>query len=78
MKDAATQSNPNPAVVSLAQLLAEQPAAPPPGWIEPGLSVVGRSTFTSAFPRRCTKHSSTRLRRVGISIRAFADSSAIV
>ncbi|HZD39565.1 MAG TPA: hypothetical protein VE131_02510 [Terriglobales bacterium] len=25
------------AVLSLAQLLAEQPAAPPPGWIEPGL-----------------------------------------
>src|ERR1700757_2832609 len=25
------------AVLSLAQLLAAQPAAPPPGWIEPGL-----------------------------------------
>jgi len=32
MKDAAAKT-----VASLAQLLTEQPAAPPPGWIEPGL-----------------------------------------
>lgn len=37
MKDAAAKNSPKAAVLSLAQLLAEQPAAPPPGWIEPGL-----------------------------------------
>src|SRR6266436_4391566 len=37
MKEAAAKSARKPAVVSLAQLLTEQPAAPPPGWIEPGL-----------------------------------------
>ena len=37
MKEAAAKTPPKPAVLSLAQLLAEQPAAPPPGWIEPGL-----------------------------------------
>src|SRR5437762_2251024 len=31
------RSPPQAAVLSLAQLLAEQPAVPPPGWIEPGL-----------------------------------------
>jgi len=36
MKDGA-RNPPKTAVLSLAQLLAEQPAAPPPGWIEPGL-----------------------------------------
>jgi hypothetical protein len=36
VKDGA-QNSPKLAVRSLAQLLAEQPAAPPPGWIEPGL-----------------------------------------
>ena len=37
MKEAAAKSPPKPTVLSLAQLLTEQPAAPPPGWIEPGL-----------------------------------------
>ena len=37
MKDSAANSASKTAVVSLAQLLTEQPAAPPPGWIEPGL-----------------------------------------
>jgi hypothetical protein len=37
VKEAATKTPPKPAVLSLAQLLTEQPAAPPPGWIEPGL-----------------------------------------
>jgi len=36
VKDSAKIS-PKTAVLSLAQLLAEQPAVPPPGWIEPGL-----------------------------------------
>ncbi len=37
MKEAAVKAPPKRAVLSLAQLLTEQPAAPPPGWIEPGL-----------------------------------------
>src|SRR5713226_7752806 len=37
MKDTAANNSPQSTVVSLAQLLTEQPAAPPPGWIEPGL-----------------------------------------
>src|ERR671923_1252557 len=37
MKDSATKNPPPTTVLSLAQLLAEQPAAPQPGWIEPGL-----------------------------------------
>src|SRR5438552_14083485 len=51
MKDAATQSNPNPAVVSLAQLLAEQPASPPPGWIEPGLLPPQGMLFVGGEPK---------------------------
>src|SRR5438874_6515147 len=51
MKDAATQSTPNPAVVSLAQLLAEQPAAPPPGWIEPGLLPPAGILFVGGEPK---------------------------
>src|SRR5438552_14390160 len=51
MKDAATQSNPNPAVVSLAQLLAEQPASPPPGWIEPGLLPPQGILFVGGEPK---------------------------
>ncbi|HEY1160554.1 MAG TPA: AAA family ATPase, partial [Terracidiphilus sp.] len=51
MKDAATQSNPKPAVVSLAQLLAEQPAAPPPGWIEPGLLPPQGILFVGGEPK---------------------------
>src|SRR5205085_6360431 len=37
VKDSAAKRSPKTAVLSLAQLLAEQPAAPPPGWIETGL-----------------------------------------
>jgi len=37
MKDSAAKNPPRAAVFSLAQLLAGQPAVPPPGWIEPGL-----------------------------------------
>jgi hypothetical protein len=37
VKEAAGKNSSKTAVLSLAQLLAEQPAAPPPGWIEPGL-----------------------------------------
>src|SRR5512133_1745940 len=51
MKDAATQSTPKPAVVSLAQLLAEQPAAPPPGWIEPGLLPPQGILFVGGEPK---------------------------
>ena len=51
MKHAATQSNPKPAVVSLAQLLAEQPAAPPPGWIEPGLLPPQGILFVGGEPK---------------------------
>ena len=37
MKDSAAKNLQKATVVSLAQLLTEQPAVPPPGWIEPGL-----------------------------------------
>jgi len=37
VKNSAAKNPPKGAVLSLAELLAEQPAAPPPGWIEPGL-----------------------------------------
>jgi len=37
VKDTSAKTPPKPAVLPLAQLLTEQPAAPPPGWIEPGL-----------------------------------------
>jgi AAA domain len=37
VKDGTAKNSPQAAVLSLAQLLAEQPATPPPGWIEPGL-----------------------------------------
>jgi hypothetical protein len=37
VKDGAGKNPAKTAVLSLAQLLAGQPAAPPPGWIEPGL-----------------------------------------
>ena len=37
MKEAAAKTLPKPSVLSLAQLLTEQPASPPSGWIEPGL-----------------------------------------
>src|SRR5881394_192868 len=51
MKDAATPASPKPAVLSLAQLLAEQPAAPPPGWIEPGLLPPAGILFVGGEPK---------------------------
>src|SRR5881394_3466621 len=51
MKDAATPAAPKPAVLSLAQLLAEQPAAPPPGWIEPGLLPPAGILFVGGEPK---------------------------
>ncbi len=43
--------SPKPAVLSLAQLLAEQPAAPPPGWIEPGLLPPAGILFVGGEPK---------------------------
>jgi AAA domain len=43
--------SPKPAVLSLAQLLAEQPAAPPPGWIEPGLLPPSGILFVGGEPK---------------------------
>jgi len=40
-----------PAVVSLAQLLAQQPAAPPPGWIEPALLPPEGILFVGGEPK---------------------------
>lgn len=42
---------PKTAVLSLAQLLAEQPAAPPPGWIEPGLLPPQGILFVGGEPK---------------------------
>ena len=51
MKDTAAKTPPQPAVLSLAQLLAEQPAAPPPGWIEPGLLPPQGILFVGGEPK---------------------------
>ena len=51
MKEAAAKTPPKPAVVSLAQLLTEQPAAPPPGWIEPGLLPPAGILFVGGEPK---------------------------
>ncbi|MFH1873371.1 MAG: AAA family ATPase [Pseudomonadota bacterium] len=40
-----------PSVLSLAQLLTEQPAAPPPGWIEPGLLPPQGILFVGGEPK---------------------------
>src|SRR2546425_1928990 len=40
-----------PTVLSLAQLLVEQPAAPPPGWIEPGLLPPEGILFVGGEPK---------------------------
>ncbi len=48
MKDTAS---PKSTVVSLAQLLTEQPAAPPPGWIEPGLLPPQGILFVGGEPK---------------------------
>ena len=50
MKESA-KASPKPAVLSLAQLLAEQPAAPPPGWIEPGLLPPSGILFVGGEPK---------------------------
>ncbi len=50
MKESA-KSSPNPAVLSLAQLLAEQPAATPPSWIEPGLLPPTGILFVGGEPK---------------------------
>ena len=42
---------PKTAVLSLAQLLAEQPTAPPPGWIEPGLLPSQGILFVGGEPK---------------------------
>ena len=51
MKDSATKNPPPTTVLSLAQLLAEQPAAPPPGWIEPGLLPPQGILFVGGEPK---------------------------
>ena len=51
MKEAAAKTPPKPAVLSLAQLLTEQPAAPPPGWIEPGLLPPEGILFVGGEPK---------------------------
>jgi RecA-family ATPase len=51
VKDSAARNSPKTAVLSLAQLLAEQPAAPPPGWIEPGLLPPQGILFVGGEPK---------------------------
>ncbi len=51
MKDGAGQHPPKTAVLSLAQLLVDQPAAPPPGWIEPGLLPPQGILFVGGEPK---------------------------
>ena len=50
MKESA-QASPKPAVLSLAQLLTEQPASPPPAWIEPGLLPPQGILFVGGEPK---------------------------
>jgi Mrp family chromosome partitioning ATPase len=51
MKDGAGKNPPKPAVLSLAQLLADQPTAAPPGWIEPGLLPAQGILFVGGEPK---------------------------
>jgi RecA-family ATPase len=51
MKDGAAKHVSPPAVLSLGQLLAGQPAAPPPGWIEPGLLPPQGILFVGGEPK---------------------------
>jgi Mrp family chromosome partitioning ATPase len=51
VKQSAAKAAPKPAVLSLAQLLTEQPAAPPPGWIEPGLLPPSGILFVGGEPK---------------------------
>src|SRR5260370_22619390 len=51
MKDTASKNAAKSTVVSLAQLLTEQPATPPPGWIEPGLLPPQGILFVGGEPK---------------------------
>ena len=51
MKDTAAKSPSKPVVLSLAQLLTEQPDTPPPGWIEPGLLPPQGILFVGGEPK---------------------------
>src|SRR6266851_1088736 len=51
MKESAAKSSSKPAVLSLAQLLTEQPDTPPPGWIEPGLLPPQGILFVGGEPK---------------------------
>ncbi len=51
MKQPAAKAAARPAVLPLEQLLAEQPAAPPPGWIEPGLLPPSGILFVGGEPK---------------------------
>src|ERR1700686_2892404 len=51
MKESAAKSPSKPAVLSLAQLLTEQPATPPPGWIDPGLLPPQGILFVGGEPK---------------------------
>jgi len=51
VKQPAAKAVAKPAVLSLEQLLAEQPAAPPPGWIEPGLLPPSGILFVGGEPK---------------------------
>jgi len=51
VKDGPAKNPPKGAVLSLAQLLAEQPPAPPPGWIEPGLLPPQGILFVGGEPK---------------------------
>src|SRR6202050_3014146 len=51
MKEPAPKTPPTPAVLSLARLLTEQPAPPPPGWIEPGLLPPQGILFVGGEPK---------------------------
>jgi hypothetical protein len=51
MKQTAAKSPLKPAVVSLAQLLTEQPASPTPAWIEPGLLPPQGILFVGGEPK---------------------------
>ena len=46
-----SDANATPSVVSLGQLLTEQPAAAAPGWIEPGLVPPQGILFVGGEPK---------------------------
>jgi hypothetical protein len=51
VKESTAKAAGKPAVLSLEQLLAEQPAAPPPAWIEPGLLPPSGILFVGGEPK---------------------------